>query len=343
MAESAANPCESYYRENSTWHDLYNSKVPHNYTANFCIKGLAIETGLRIDSTSDFRPAGPVGGPFLPETKVYYLNNISDHTIQYRVTCEPEYEWLELSGNVQGSLAPSETAEISVSINDFTATLDEDAYPGYLHFTNISNHLGDTNRNIVLSIGAPVVQYEWFLDDDPGWSTQGQWEFGQPTGQGGSHGSTDPTGGYSGSKVYGYNLHGDYSNNMYERHLSTTAIDCRGLFNVHLSFMRWLGVEQPEFDHASVKASADGIHWITVWENTTGITDMSWEMMEIDVGHVIDNQPEACIRWTMGETDRGWTYCGWNIDDIALSAIVASEIPPTFTPSPTDGCGKTAS
>ncbi len=159
------------------------------------------------------------------------------------------------------------------------------------------------------------------LDADPGWSTEGQWAWGQPTGGGGEHGGPDPTGGHTGSNVYGYNLYGDYPNNMPEYDLTSTAIDCTGLGGLQLSFWRWLGVEQPPYDHAYVRVSDNGYDWTTVWENGVEIADSSWIYQEFDISAVADDQPTVYLRWTMGTTDHGWRYCGWNIDDVQLSAI----------------------
>ncbi len=43
LVESAANPDESYYLQNDTWHDFYDYNDPSGFqhTGNFCIKGLA--------------------------------------------------------------------------------------------------------------------------------------------------------------------------------------------------------------------------------------------------------------------------------------------------------------
>ena len=89
--------------------------------------------------------------------------------------------------------------------------------------------------------------------EDPGWSTESTedgWAFGRPLGGGGEDFCHDPNSGYTGSNVYGYNLSGNYENNLPEEHLTTTAIDCSGLTNVRLEFRRWLGVEGSNFDHA---------------------------------------------------------------------------------------------
>ncbi|MDY7110321.1 MAG: M14 family zinc carboxypeptidase, partial [Planctomycetota bacterium] len=171
---------------------------------------------------------------------------------------------------------------------------------------------------------AVEVFYEWNMTENPDWNTQGLWAYGQPTGGGGQYGNPDPTGGYTGDNVFGYNLNGDYENNLPERHLTSTAIDCTGLTNVGLRFYRWLGVEQPSYDHAYVRVSNDGIDWVTVWQNNATITDSAWSLQEYDISEVADDEPTVYLRWTMGTTDGGWRYCGWNIDDIQLTATTAS-------------------
>ena len=188
-------------------------------------------------------------------------------------------------------------------------------------FTDLTNHLGDTVRDIVLIVGDPVLQQSWTFDTDPGWSTEDEWTFGQPTGGGGEYGNPDPTSGHTGDNVYGYNLNGDYANNLPQRHLTSTSIDCTGLYGVQLKFWRYLGVEQPAYDHAYVRVSNDGSNWITVWENTAEITDSSWVAMDLDISAVAGDQSTVYLRWTMGTTDTAWRYCGWNIDDVEIWGV----------------------
>jgi hypothetical protein len=176
-----------------------------------------------------------------------------------------------------------------------------------------------------VTTGAEVVLDE-DLSVDPGWATQGAWAWGQPLGLGGEYGGPDPTGGHTGSRVYGYNLLGDYTANMPQRHLTSTPIDCSGLFAVHLKFRRWLGVEQSAYDHAFVRVSNDGINWVTVWQNNAQIVDRAWTLQDIDISAVADDQPMVFLRWTMGPTDAGRQYCGWNLDDIQITAGVCEGV-----------------
>lgn len=319
IVASASQPGQSYYRSGSTWQDLYYfDNPPWTGTANFCIKGLATIRGMRVSPGDDFESQGPVGGPFSPLNTNYQLVNRNAQPINYEVTLEPGTGWITLSGGITGVLAPSETAQVTVEINSNAQTLSEGAHFAKIYFTNFTDHVGDTSRQVQLAVGEPILKYQWTLDSDPGWTTEGQWAFGRPTGGGGQHGGPDPISGYTGNNVYGYNLNGDYPNNLLEKHLTSLVIDCSELFNLHLRFWRWLGVEQPEYDHAYVRVSSDGNHWTTVWENATEIADISWVEMDLDISDVADNQPTVYLRWTMGKTDGGYTYCGWNIDDIQI-------------------------
>lgn len=166
------------------------------------------------------------------------------------------------------------------------------------------------------------------MDIDPGWTGQGQWAFGQPTGQGGDHGNPDPTSGYTGTNVYGYNLNGAYPNNMWStRYLTTTAINCVGYDSVSLEFMNWLGVERSSYDHASLQVSNNGSTWTTLWSNPDTSRDGgSWSSECYDISSVAANQATVYIRWGMGTTDSSWTYCGWNIDDVLIRGGACSEI-----------------
>ena len=321
MVESAANPGESFYLTETGWQDLYYSDVLFPTTANFCIKALTIEpSGMQVTPPGSFRSSGIEGGPFEPVAIVYEILNKSDHFIDYAVDLDPVVNWLTLSGNTTGTLPVLGTAQITIEINSSAEGLEEGFYLTNLNFTDMTDHLGDTSRSITLAVGTPAVQHEWALYTNPGWTTEGDWAFGQPTG-GGSH-NGDPNGGYTGINVYGYNLSGDYPNQLPATYLTTTAIDCSDVYYVQLQFQRWLGVESnSNYDEATVEVSNDGINWQVVWRATdTGdaVSDAEWHLQTFDISGVADNQPTIYVRWGMGPTDYGLTYPGWNIDDIQI-------------------------
>lgn len=177
-----------------------------------------------------------------------------------------------------------------------------------------------------VTIGAPVVVYSFPFDSDPGWNTEGEWAFGVPAGIDG-----DPSSGYTGDNVYGYNLNGEYANDIPRYALTSTAIDCSDLIDVEVSFWRWLGVESSTYDHADFRVSndpaapGDPAHpsWVTVWEHTGGtINESSWNQQTYDISDVADGAATLYLQWGMGTSDFIVTYHGWNIDDVEISAIV---------------------
>ncbi len=219
--------------------------------------------------------------------------------------------------------------------NQYTAIL-----PGFPCFSKV-----DFNVSIELSSGPTIYnpapgsefsaivatdQIVAFADDfesAQGWTVQGSWQRGTPTGGGGAYGNPDPTGGHNSTCVVGYNLSGDYSSSMSETHLTSPAFDCSGLAGVTLKFWRWLGVEQPTYDHAYIRVSNNGTTWTTIWENTGEVADDAWVDLEYDISAVADGQSTVYLRFTMGATDGAWQYCGWNIDDLVVSSYECDATP----------------
>lgn len=181
--------------------------------------------------------------------------------------------------------------------------------------------------NDTLKVGVATELYSWNMDSNPGWTTLGQWEWGIPTGDGGEFGYPDPSSGATGLQVYGYNLQGDYQNNLQQKHLTTNVLDVAGTQDIKLQFSRYLNVEQPVYDHASIAIRADGGgNWITLWSNPATIEDNAWQQVVYDISEVVQGVQTIQIRWTMGETDGAWRYSGWNIDDVQIMTTSSSGI-----------------
>jgi V8-like Glu-specific endopeptidase len=277
----------------------------------------AAPVGLVVTPGSDLVSAGEVGGPFTPASKDYTLESFSGAPLDYDVSADEP--WVTIT-NGSGTLAPGGTAVVTVALNANANLLDVGPHACTVSFVNTTSHEGDTTRAVHVTVGSPQAVYTWNMDTDPGWNTQGAWAWGQPTGQGGAHGSPDPNSGYTGANVYGYNLNGDYTNNLPEYHLTTGWIDCSQITGTSLRFWRWLGVEHPDYDHATLRISTDAVQWHTVWTNTAEVTDSAWVEQVFDISSWADGN-SIRLRWTMGPTDGGWTYCGWNIDDVEISGL----------------------
>jgi hypothetical protein len=198
-----------------------------------------------------------------------------------------------------------------IGFDSFTYSLDDGGVPPEGGPSNV----GTVN----ITVGGPTVVYSEPFNTDPGWTTTGQWAFGQPLGQSG-----DPASGRTGQFVYGYNLAGDYTNNMPAYPLTSTPFDCSDLTGVEVSFWRWLGVERSVYDKALFQVSNDGSTWTTLYENSSAVAtdEAAWSKHTYDISAIADGQPTVYLRWVMGTTDISVVYHGWNIDDVELAALV---------------------
>jgi C1A family cysteine protease len=326
LVRSTASAGESWYNDGA-WHDLYTwSGNPYPGTANFCQKLLAYDAGISVSPEDDFVFLGEVGGPFTPASETWQMEFMGEGSVQYQVTPESA-GWLDISGSLTGTISAGETVVLTVSANDNANALPLGVYTADVQFTNLTGGTGNTTRTVVLVVGDAGIIYGWNMNSDPGWTAGSGWEWGTPQGMGGSHGNPDPSSGFTGSNVYGYNLQGDYESNLSQRYLTTSAIDCSNLYCTQLRFKRWLGVEGNAYDHAAVHVSSDSTTWFPVWENGTEETkDGDWNSRVIDISDYADQEETVWIRWVMGATDPGWNYCGWNLDDVEIWATGALSI-----------------
>jgi uncharacterized repeat protein (TIGR02543 family) len=115
---------------------------------------------------------------------------------------------------------------------------------------------------------------------------------------------------------------------MTARYLTAGPIDCSAITGTSLRFQRWLNVEGPSFDLATIEVSPDGSDWRPVWENPAEIADSAWVPQTCDISPAADGCATVYVRWGMGPTDEGWRFSGWNLDDIQIWGIPAT--PPGF-------------
>ena len=187
----------------------------------------------------------------------------------------------------------------------------------------------DPNGTTILSYGPDVYEsviiYETTLDTDPGWTTDGQWQFGIPTGQGAEeHGYPDPTSGYTGENVYGVNLDGDYALVADgPHHLTVGPFDCTDYRDVKIAFARWLNTDQGDFVYAAAEYSTDRIYWTPLWKHDSKnfeFTEDAWTVVQAYATQA-DGQSEVWFRWSYEVYDEeAWAMSGWNIDDVVISA-----------------------
>jgi spore coat protein CotH len=169
---------------------------------------------------------------------------------------------------------------------------------------------------------ATTTIYSADMSTNPNWTfSGGQWAYGTPTGNSG-----DPTSGFTGPNVVGYNLNGSYANNIGSPFYATTpSINAAGATGTTLSFYRWFRFEGC-CDSATIQVTNNGTDWVTVWENTgDDYEETSWSLQTIDISAIADNQPNVRIRWSLGPTDGSVTGGGWNIDDVRVTGLTAAD------------------
>ena len=293
------------------------------YLDDVTVTGYASPDNLVVSPVADAMKIGFAGGPFAPITHTFTLHNKGASSLNFLASSAAPWLDVDPSGGIltAGDSIPV-TVEVNAAANGFAAG---EQHVVDVEFENQSTGYSET-RTVTLSVLALVFGNS--LDIDPGWTTEGDWAYGAPTGGGSFNG--DPTSGHTGSNVYGYNLNGDYTNNMPPYSLTTTAINCTEYTGIYADYQRWLGVQRNEADLARFQVSNDGVNWTTFWGNPSdvAVNDSGWTREFIDISSIADNQPTVYLRWVMGPTSSSGTYAGWNIDDVALWG---ADISPTFS------------
>ena len=288
--------------------------------------------GLTVTPLDLFAAEGAAGGPFAPESITYRLLNRNAEPLAYDVSASAS--WLDLD-DAGGVLPPHGETEVTASFNAEAGTLPNGAHDAIVDFVNLTDHDGDTYRRVRLQVGISEPVHVFDMDEDPGWSREGEWAFGAPAGLGGDqYGQPDPAAGATGANVCGVDLEGDYDTvEGGPYHLTTDALDCSGLTQVKLRFKRWLNTDYRPYVHATIEASNDGETWVPVWENPDSgdIAETAWSEQVHDLSEVADDQSTLYLRWgyEIGMPD-AFPYAGWNIDDVEIlgfDATVGVEAP----------------
>ncbi len=301
------------------------------------------DTGSLNNWTLKIAASGATCPPEATNVVVTVPDTVTSSIQLVGMTIEPTLDYIITSLPTDGTLTDPVTMTdiLSVpytlaSMGDMVDYQPDFGYVGDDGFEYKVNDGQDSNvATVDIAVGGPQIVYDFPMDIDPGWSADADWGFGQPTG-GGTH-NGDPSSGFTGNNVYGYNLNGDYPNNLSPiRYLTTTVLDCTDFTDTTLEFQRWLGVESATYDHANIEVSNDGVNWSTVWEHTqtSAINENGWSLQTYDISADADGEATVYLRWGMGTTDGSVTYPGWNIDDVRIYAV----LPPTpLCPGDADG------
>lgn len=276
--------------------------------------------------------SGLVGGPFAPSSINYTVQNSGSSSMTW--TAAKTQSWVTLS-NTGGTLGAGASTTVTVSINSAANALLNGAFSDTVTFINTTNGTGNTTRSVTLLIQNALISFP--MDTNPGWTTQGEWAFGAPTGSGGSAvggvGNADPTSGATGASVFGVNLSGNYSTTIGgPYYLTTTAINLTGASQTKLQFKRWLNTDYQNYAYATVDVSNNGTTWTNVYDNgTNSVNDSSWQTVSYDISAVADNKPTVYIRWGYQIGSGGvFAESGWNIDDVLITGT-GNALPPVAT------------
>jgi MYXO-CTERM domain-containing protein len=141
----------------------------------------------------------------------------------------------------------------------------------------------------------------------------------------------DPDFAWSGSSVWGNDLapednwNGEYQNEKFSR-LTSVAVDISGYEQVVLEYRRWLTVEDGYYDQARIRSNGE-----VVWENYATsrnegedhTQDVQWVQHVVDISGT-DEDGMVELSWEI-ESDQGLSMGGWNIDDVCLRGVLASD------------------
>lgn len=214
-----------------------------------------------------------------------------------------------------------------------------------------TNEVGNTRGAFVpagqlgqLHVAVPVAIYAVSMDADPGWTFEGQWQYGAP-----AYASGGPTSGATGAKIVGYNLSGKYARSLTVKYATTPAINVSGATSLTLRFMRWLRVQRG--DTASLQVSTNGTAWTTVWTSSGSVLDTTWQAVQYALPASVAGSPTLRVRWGMASNPDGTTELGWNLDDVQVLGDGAVDTAPpvpklsvanlTLAGSPTHACSVT--
>jgi len=199
-----------------------------------------------------------------------------------------------------------------------------------------AEEVGDTQGATVaagqlaqFSVAVPTTVYVANMDVDPGWTLDPQWEYGAP-----SYSDGNPAGGYTGTKIIGYNLSGTYANNLPNKYATTPPINAAGSSALTLRFRRWLGLQFN--DSASIQATTDGVNWLDVWISPGTVADTSWQEVQYPLPPEVAGSSSLQIRWVLS-SNRAVSNIGWNLDDVeVLGDGTPDTTPPTSLLNVTD-------
>jgi uncharacterized repeat protein (TIGR01451 family) len=292
-----------------------SATCPNSTTSTGVHESFEVPDDLQITPFSGRNFSYQSGKVSTPVCLVYQLINSSTNNIQWSATVTAP--WISLDSS-NGVIAPGNSNAVTVCLNSTANELYGGDYFGAVAFSNSASAFTDI-RPLSLHLIPPQV-LDYSLDTQPGFTFDGEWQFGQPAGLGGTqYGHPDPTAGATGTNVFGINLNGDYSlTTGTSNYMTAGPFDFTGFTGVSLHFQRWLNSDFQPFVFETLEVSTDGTNWNTVWDNgQSEAADSSWTPVAYDISAWADNHSNVYVRWGHRvASSLAFPYSGWNIDDV---------------------------
>lgn len=169
-------------------------------------------------------------------------------------------------------------------------------------------------------VNVPTVLYAASMNTDPGWTLEPQWAYGQP-----AYAGAGPVGGFTGASIIGYNLGGNYANQLATKYATTPPINCAGYTALTLKFQRWLRLRSS--DTALIQVSTNGTLWTNVWSTTQSVSDNAWQERLLSLPEWVAGSPTVQVRWGIG-SNNSLNDIGWNLDDVEVTGYPNPNAPP---------------
>ena len=275
--------------------------------------------GLEVLPEESWTITGDPGGPFSPKQFTWTLENKGHQSLDWALSWD--VDWLE-ADLADGTLPAEGAREVVINLGSAAEDLDAGRHHATLRFVDLATG-HEVTRQVSLQVGQPETLWSWSMDEDPGWTLEGRWEWGEPEGHSAPDGAPDPTTGHTGSRVLGYDLRGAYPYDMDREHAVVGPLDMSEISHATLKYWRWLGVEGAPYDFAMLAISTDGENWESIWGASEEVDDGRWVEQVQDLSAQADGQSQVWLRWTMGRSDRYVEHCGWNLDDVSIEGYQA--------------------
>lgn len=316
----------------------YGATAPVSSTTTGITESYSVPDGLELSDRSGWNIQGSKGGDFSPNSKTLTLSNDGATTLNWMAN--PNASWLSISPS-SGSLAVGAT--VIVTVTSQASEMESGFYSTNIVFSNTTTGFNQP-VGVRLYVTPPVAQ-TFDLSSNPGWTMEGQWAYGIPTGSGGlssgGSGNADPSSGATGSSVLGVNLIGNVSSALGGPYYLTSApLDLSALKNTRLRFMRWLNTGALANTRVTVEITADGVNWREVFVNPgSATTDDEWKLMDYDISSIADKKEAVQVRWGYQNVSSPGSYSGWNIDDVQLLGESTAQFSLAFETPVSEGAG----